>query len=82
MKFKKLLGFVLLSFAIGCCFAGSFVKVNNVDEFGDPDGTYYFKLKTAQSGTYKNSGTTKDKKMQWDMRIEQNKRMKGLIFTK
>ena len=72
MKFKKLLGFVLLSFAIGCCFAGSFVKVDNVDEFGDPDGTYYFKLKTAQSGTYKNSGTTKDKKMQWDMRIEQD----------
>ena len=72
MKVKKLLGFVLLSFAIGSCFAGSFVKVDNVDEFGDPDGTYYFKLKTAQSGTYKNSGTTKDKKMQWDMRIEQD----------
>ncbi len=72
MKVKKLLCFVLLSFAIGCCFAGSFVKVDNVDEFGDPDGTYYFKLKTAQSGTYKNSGTTKDGKMQWDMRIEQD----------
>ena len=72
MKVKKLLGFVLLSFAIGSCFAGSFVKVDNVDEFGDPDGTYYFKLSTAQSGTYKNSGTTKDEKMQWDMRIEQD----------
>ncbi len=72
MKVKKLLCFVLLSFAIGCCFAGSFVKVNNVDEFRDPDGTYYFKLSTAQSGTYKNSGTTKDGKMQWDMRIEQD----------
>ncbi len=68
---KSLFIFVLLCIS-SLCFAHSFIRVDNVDEFGDPDGTYYYTLKSDMDGTFKNSSTSG--KLKWNIRINQNGR--------
>lgn len=64
---KKLLIVMMLLMASFSLFAKSWVRVEDVDEFGDPTGTSYLKYQTDKTGTYRNRITTGS--IKWNIKI-------------
>ena len=66
---KRIIVLVLLVLSIIPIFASKLVKVDFVDDFGDPTGKYYLCFDSDLSGTYKTSSVSNGK-LKWNVIIE------------